>query len=122
MSRKIGRSNSIGSDISRKNSIDSIDSDISRRNSIDSRSHSFDSCSSNLNKIRTYSSDDKDDKDVSNDKERLFIIPIKNNKKHKRREREQNIDNIIAKSPSIQNVIKYLQIFEHQRKETKSNE
>ena len=122
MSRKIGRSNSIGSDISRKNSIDSIDSidsDISRRNSIDSRSHSFDSCSSNLNKIRTYSSDDKD---VSNDKERLFIIPIKNNKKHKRREREQNIDNIIAKSPSIQNVIKYLQIFENQRKETKSNE
>jgi len=121
MSRKNGRSNSIGSDLSRKNSIDSIDSDISRRNSIDSRSHSFDNCSSNLNKIRTYSSDDKD---VSNDKERLFIIPINANSKthHRRREREQNIDNIIAKSPSIQNVIKYLQIFEHQRKETKSNE
>ena len=46
----------------------------------------------------------------------------KNNKKHKRREREQSTDNIVSKSPSIQNVIKYLQIFEHQRKETKSNE
>jgi hypothetical protein len=99
----------------------SIDSEISRKSSIDSRSYSFDSNSSNSGKIRTNSSDFKD---VSSDKERLFIIPISDNSKinPRRRQREQSIDDIVAKSPSIQNVIQYLQIFEHQRKEAKTNE
>lgn len=106
--------------MSRRNSrSDSIDSDFSRKSSADSRSYSFDSNSSNSGKIRTYSSDSKD---VSGDKERLFIIPINNNSKSRRREREQSIDKVVAISPNIQNVMKYLQIFEKQQKEAKTNE
>lgn len=109
--------------MSRRNSrSDSIDSDFSRKSSVDSRSYSFDSNSSNSGnsgKIRTYSSDSKD---VSGDKERLFIIPINNNSKSRRREREQSIDKVVAISPNIQNVMKYLQIFEKQQKEAKTNE
>jgi hypothetical protein len=106
--------------MSRRNSrSDSIDSDFSRKSSVDSRSYSFDSNSSNSGKIRTYSSDSKD---VSGDKERLFIIPINNNSKSRRREREQSIDKVVAISPNIQNVMKYLQIFEKQQREAKPNE
>lgn len=106
MSRRSSRSNS-------------IDSDISRKNSIDSRSYSFDNLSIDSGKMSSNNSFETIEE--ANTKKPLFI-PIKNNKKHKRREREQSTDNIVSKSPSIQNVIKYLQIFEHQRKETKSNE
>ena len=108
--------------MSRRNSrSDSIDSEFSRKSSVDSRSYSFDSNSSNSGKIRTYSSDAKD---VSGDKERLFIIPISDNSKihHRRREREQSIDNIVAISPNIQNVMKYLKIFEKQKNESKTND
>ena len=105
--------------MSRRNSrSDSIDSEFSRKSSVDSRSYSFDSNSSNSSKIRTYSSDSKD---VSGDKERLFIIPISNSKS-RRREREQNIDKVVAISPNIQNVMKYLQIFEKQQREAKMND
>lgn len=107
MSRRSSRSNS-------------IDSDISRKNSIDSRSYSFDSLSLDSGKISSNNSFESIEK--ANIKEPLFIIPIKNNKKHKRREREQSIDKVIAQSPNIQNVMKYLHIFEKQRRETKSNE
>jgi len=106
--------------MSRRNSrSDSIDSDFSRKSSVDSRSYSFDSNSSNSGKIRTYSSDSKD---VSGDKERLFIIPINNNSKSRRREREQSIDKVVAISPNIQNVMKYLQIFDKQQREAKMND
>jgi len=106
--------------MSRRNSrSDSIDSEFSRKSSVDSRSYSFDSNSSNSGKIRTYSSDSKD---VSGDKERLFIIPINNNSKSRRREREQSIDKVVAISPNIQNVMKYLQIFDKQQREAKMND
>ena len=106
--------------MSRRNSrSDSIDSEFSRKSSVDSRSYSFDSNSSNSSKIRTYSSDSKD---VSGDKERLFIIPINNNSKSRRREREQSIDKVVAISPNIQNVMKYLQIFDKQQREAKMND
>lgn len=108
MSRRSSRSNS-------------IDSDISRKSSVDSRSYSFDSSSSNSGKIRTASFEIKDVSN-SNEKERLFIIPIKNNTKHVRREREQNLEKVIAKSPNIQNVVKYLHIFEQQKREAKTYE
>tara|TARA_Y100000591_G_C21716416_1_gene636359 strand:+ start:46 stop:372 length:327 start_codon:yes stop_codon:yes gene_type:complete len=99
----------------------SIDSDNSSKMSVDSRSYSFDSLSSNSGKIRTSSFEIKDVSNA-NAKERLFIIPIKNNTKHVRREREQNLEKVIAKSPNIQNVVKYLHIFEQQRREAKTYE
>ena len=40
----------------------------------------------------------------------------------RRREREQSIDKVVAISPNIQNVMKYLQIFEKQQREAKPNE